>query len=163
MPNHPLGKTPLNFFMKIENEIKQEKFINEHQKLYINLIFTTNWLNDQAKSFYEDNGVTMQQYNMLRILRGATEPLSTLEIRERMLDRMSDTSRIVDRLIIKGLVKKSPNKFDKRLVAVTITTKGLVLLKKMDSGEMKLLEQLNSLTEIDAKQLNKLLDKIRVK
>jgi MarR family transcriptional regulator, 2-MHQ and catechol-resistance regulon repressor len=163
MLNQPFRENPIKLFMKIETEIKQEKFINEHQKLYINLIYTTNWLNDHAKHFYDNNGVTMQQYNMLRILRGATEPLSTLEIRERMLDRMSDTSRIVDRLIIKGLVKKTPNKFDKRLVAVSITTKGLALLKKMDTGEMEMIAYLNNLTDTDAKQLNKLLDKIRVK
>jgi DNA-binding MarR family transcriptional regulator len=149
--------------MKIEKEIHQEKFINEYQKLLINLIFTNNWVADRAKKFFDDAAITMQQFNILRILRGAQESLSTLQIRERMLDRMSDTSRIVDRLVIKGLAKKTVNKFDKRLVCITITTKGLMLLKKMDISEAEMLSQMHHVTEAEAKQLNKLLDKIRGK
>jgi DNA-binding MarR family transcriptional regulator len=149
--------------MKIEKEIHQEKFINEHQKVLINLIFTNNWVASNTKKFFDESAITMQQFNILRILRGAQESLSTLQIRERMLDKMSDTSRIVDRLVIKGLAKKTVNKFDKRLVCITITTKGLGLLKKMDTHEMDMIHQLSNITEVEAKQLNKLLDKIRGK
>jgi DNA-binding MarR family transcriptional regulator len=156
-----MGGTRKMLFMKIEKEIHQEKFINEYQKLLINLIFTNNWVTAQNRNFFENAGVTVQQFNILRILRGAQESISTLQIRERMLDKMSDTSRIVDRLVLKGLVKKTINKFDKRLVCVSITTKGLALLKKTDPGELELVSIMGNLTEMEAKQMNKLLDKLR--
>ncbi|HEX6180851.1 MAG TPA: MarR family transcriptional regulator, partial [Chitinophagaceae bacterium] len=95
------------------------------------------------------------------ILRGAGQPLSTLQIRQRMLDKMSDTSRIVDRLIKKGLAKKVICKSDRRLVDVTITDKGLKLLEKLDDAQHALDGILQNLNDTDAKQLNKLLDKIR--
>jgi DNA-binding MarR family transcriptional regulator len=147
--------------MKIEKEIHQDKFINEHQKLLLNIIFTNGWLVNNMKFFFDAGDVTMQQFNILRILRGAKESLSTLQIRERMLDKMSDTSRIVDRLVVKKLVKKTINKMDKRLVCVTITAKGLALLTKMDSKELELVNITDSLNVNEAKQLNKLLEKMR--
>ena len=101
------------------------------------------------------------QINILRILRGAGQPLSTLQIRQRMLDKMSDTSRIVDRLIAKGLTKKVVCKTDKRLVDVSITDKGKKLLEKTDKYEPEMDALFGSLTEAEAKTLNKLLDKIR--
>jgi MarR family 2-MHQ and catechol resistance regulon transcriptional repressor len=103
----------------------------------------------------------MQQFNILRILRGSSNPLSTLQIRERMLDKMSDSSRIVDRLILKGLVKKITCKTDKRLVDVTITAKGLKILEKLDAQEDKMENIFKSLTKNEAETLNTLLDKIR--
>jgi DNA-binding MarR family transcriptional regulator len=149
--------------MKIEQEINQPKFISDHHKLLINIIYTSNWINNNTKCFFDAAGLTSQQFNILRILRGAKESISTMQIRERMLDKMSDTSRIVDRLLLKGLVKKTINKFDKRLVSVTITTKGLGLLKKMDIEEEKIVALLHNVNETEAKQLNKLLDKVREK
>ena len=111
--------------MSIEKDINQAKFRNEYQKSIINIIFTYNWMTEQIKSKYlKPENITMQQFNILRILRGSSTPLSTLQIRERMLDKMSDTSRIVDRLIIKGFAKKVICKTDKRLVDITITDKG---------------------------------------
>jgi len=118
--------------MSLENDINQRRFRNEFQKASINLIYTYNWANEQIKQFFETHDITPQQFNILRILRGAGEPLSTLQIRQRMLDKMSDTHRIVDRLILKGLVKKITCKSDRRLVDVTISEKGLKLLEKMD-------------------------------
>ena len=103
----------------------------------------------------------MQQFNILRILRGSSEPLSTLQIRERMLDKMSDTSRIVDRLIAKGWAKKNTCKTDKRLVDVSITTKGQKLLAEVDKREYQLDDIAATLTPAEALQLNKLLDKLR--
>lgn len=129
--------------------------------MIINLIYTYNWVTEQSKSILEKGDVTSQQFNILRILRGAGEPLSTLQIRQRMLDKMSDTSRIVDRLIVKGLVKKTVCKTDKRLVDVAITDKGKKLLEKLDKFETEMDAIAGSLTEADAKSLNKLLDKIR--
>jgi MarR family transcriptional regulator, 2-MHQ and catechol-resistance regulon repressor len=147
--------------MGLENDIKQKHFRNEWQKAMINLTFTHNWLSEKFKTFLDRFDLTSQQFNILRILRGAGEPLSTLQIRERMLDKMSDTSRIVDRLILKGFVKKSTCPHDKRLVDVVISEAGLQVLSQIDdlSGEMDNI--INGLSSDDACELNRLLDKVR--
>ena len=93
--------------MTLEKDINQPVFQSEYQKSIINLIYTFNWMNEKINRHFEPFDITQQQFNILRILRGAGQPLSTLQIRQRMLDKMSDTSRIVDRLVKKGLVKKS--------------------------------------------------------
>jgi len=147
--------------MSIETEINQKQFRNEHQKSVINLIYTYNWLTEKSKSILDRFDVTAQQFNILRILRGAGEPLSTLQIRQRMLDKMSDTSRIVDRMVKKGLVKKVVCRTDKRLVDVTISDKGKMLLEKMDEYQDELDGILKNLSETEAQSLNRLLDKIR--
>ncbi|MFM6924812.1 MAG: MarR family winged helix-turn-helix transcriptional regulator [Ferruginibacter sp.] len=147
--------------MGIEQDISQTTFRNEYQKSIINLIYTYNWLNERMKKVFDKEDITGQQYNILRILRGAGKPISTLQIRERMLDKMSDTSRIVDRLVLKGLAKKTVCKNDKRLVDVSISPKGKTLLEKIDLYEKDMDAILGNLTDVEAKTLNKLLDKIR--
>jgi MarR family transcriptional regulator, 2-MHQ and catechol-resistance regulon repressor len=147
--------------MGIEKDINQAKFKNNYQKAGINLIYSYNWMNEKMKCFFDEHDITQQQFNILRILRGAGTPLSTLQIRQRMLDKMSDTSRIVDRLIIKGLVKKVVCKADKRLVDISIVAKGIKLLAKIDLQQNELDGVLGNLSEAEAIILNKLLDKIR--
>ncbi len=147
--------------MSIENDISQKKFKSEYQRAIINLIYTYNWTTEQLKHVFEKENLTMQQFNILRILRGSDVPLSTLQIRERMLDKMSDTSRIVDRLVIKGIAQKTICKKDKRLVDVTITDKGKHLLEQLDIHEIDFENVMKTLSESEAKTLNTLLDKIR--
>ncbi len=147
--------------MSIEKDISQPAFRNEYQKGIINLIYTYNWMNEKMKKVFDNEGVTAQQYNILRILRGAGKPISTLQIRERMLDKMSDTSRIVDRLVLKGLAKKNICKKDKRLVDVNISSAGEKLLAGIDQYEKDMDAILGNLSDAEAKTLNKLLDKIR--
>ena len=147
--------------MGIQEDINQSKFRNEHQKASLNIIYTFNWMNEKMKGLFEKHGLTSQQFNILRILRGAGQPLSTLQIRQRMLDKMSDTSRIVDRLIIKNLAKKVVCKTDKRLVDVSITENGKKLLAKLDKFENDMDAVLSNISITEAKTLNKLLDKIR--
>ncbi len=147
--------------MSLEKDINQPKFRNEFQKASINIIFTFNWMTEKTKEIFEREGLTSQQFNILRILRGAGAPLSTLQIRQRMLDKMSDTSRIVDRLIIKGLVKKTVSKTDKRLVDVSITDKGKKVLAKLDKCEDQMDDVVKTISEAEAKTLNKILDKMR--
>jgi len=113
------------------------------------------------KARFDKEEITGQQYNILRILRGAGKPISTLQIRERMLDKMSDTSRIVDRLVLKGFAKKNICKNDKRLVDVSISSKGKNLLEKMDKYEKEMDAILVNLSLAETKILNSLLDKIR--
>ncbi len=147
--------------MSIDKDIHQRKFRNEYQKGIVNLIFTHNWMTERLKAIFSKSDLTMQQFNILRILRGSAEPLSTLEIRERMLDKMSDTSRIVDRLILKGLARKVVCKKDKRLVDITITEKGRKTLGEMDKYDNDMDNLFCGLSETEARTLNKLLDKIR--
>ena len=112
----------------------------------INLLFTYGWAIEKIKNFLSQEDITHQQYNILRILRGShPKPLSTLQIRERMLDKMSDTSRIVDRLVLKELVEKRICLKDKRLVDVTITEKGLDLLKRLDGAAEEMDEVMNNI------------------
>ena len=147
--------------MSIEKDISQSKFRNEYQKTAINLIYTYNWMHEKMKDFFDKEKITGQQFNILRILRGAGKPISTLQIRQRMLDKMSDTSRIVDRLILKGLAKKTVCPNDKRLVDVSITDKGKKLLEKMEVYENEMDAIFENLSSSEAKTLNTLLDKIR--
>lgn len=148
--------------MGIEKEIRQEKFRNAKQKAMLNIIFTSGWINEQIKNALMPEDITPQQYNILRILRGSSpQPLSTLQIRERMLDRMSDTSRIVDRLIGKGLVKKTICAKDRRLVDVIITDKGQSLLKKLDLQMNHMDDILANLSDKESQTLSNLLDKLR--
>lgn len=93
--------------MSIDKDILTANFRNEHHKALVNLLFTHSWVSERTRLIFEKGDLTPQQYNILRILRGAKQPLSTLQIRQRMIDKMSDTSRIVDRLIAKNLVKKN--------------------------------------------------------
>ena len=151
----------MNKQMGIENDINQRKFNSEYQKSVINIIYTYNWLREKLQDIFDREDLTMQQFNILRILRGNAAPLSTLQIRERMLDKMSDTSRIVDRLIIKGLARKVINKSDKRLVDVSISERGKKLLQKTDVFETEIEQLIGNLSEAEARTLNKLLDKIR--
>jgi DNA-binding MarR family transcriptional regulator len=148
--------------MSIGKEIKQQRqFRNEHHKATVNLLFSSNWLMEGIKSFLSAEDITPQQYNILRILRGSGKPLSTLQIRERMLDKMSDTSRIVDRLLKKGLVEKKTSQADKRLVDVTISADGLAVLDRLDNKNASLDGIMFNLSHDEAKQLNQLLDKLR--
>ena len=120
--------------MKLERAIQQTKFNTPELKLSLNFIYTYNWYLERQKKYFAQYGITQQQYNVLRILRGKYPgAYSTSEIRERMLDKMSDTSRIVDRLMKKNLVFRTISKVDKRLVDVVITDEGLGLLDKMDT------------------------------
>ena len=149
--------------MGIDLDILQSKFRNEHQEAGVNLLYTYGWVMERTKELFASEDITPQQFNILRILRGSyPQPLSTLQIRERMLDKMSDTSRIVDRLITKGLVKKAICKTDRRLVDVMITEKGKKMLERLDKRQDELDNIIGNLSEKEAAILSELLDKIRI-
>jgi len=147
--------------MSIERDIQQRVFLTSRHKALINVLYTYGWGLERIQKILATENITHQQFNILRILRGSyPNPLSTLQIRERMLDKMSDTSRIVDRLILKDLVTKTTSSKDKRLVDVIITDKGLGLLKKID--EVDIVSQImTNVSEEEAEQLSNLLDKMR--
>jgi MarR family transcriptional regulator, 2-MHQ and catechol-resistance regulon repressor len=148
--------------MGIEKDIQQFKFKSDKHKAMVNILYTYGWVMEKIKNFLAQEDITHQQYNILRILRGShPNPLSTLQIRERMLDKMSDTSRIVDRLLAKDLVQKVTCTKDKRLVDVTITEKGQELLIKLDAQQDYMDGIMRSLSDEEAKTLSDLLDKMR--
>jgi DNA-binding MarR family transcriptional regulator len=147
--------------MGIEQDIQHTNFRNEHQKLGINIMYTANWLNEKIAGILSQEDITQQQYNILRILRGADKPLSTLQIRARMLDKMSDTSRIVDRLVSKELVEKNTCPTDKRLVDVVISKKGYTVLEKLDQLNHHLDSLMKGISEKEADIMNQLLDQLR--
>ena len=148
--------------MKLEEEIQQKKFKSETQKLVINLTYTHNWLNAHYSAMFRTSDITMQQFNVLRILRGQyPNPCSVKLIKERMLDRMSDASRIVDKLKAKGLLDRRECPVDRRSVDILITEQGLQLLTSMDSIDENFKQYFKSLTEEEMKTLNHLLDKLR--
>lgn len=147
--------------MKIEDEIKQQKFISSYQKAVINLIFTSNWLINQQQHYFKPFGITGQQFNVLRILKGQyPNSISAKEIKSRMLDQHSDISRLLDRLIAKNLIEKKSCPKDKRATDVFITEVGLKLLKEI-SRKQKDIDQVLTLTDSEAEQLSDLLDKGR--
>ncbi len=148
--------------MKIEEEIKQSSFKSEYQKAYINMIYTAGWLELAQAALFKPFGVTLPQYNILRILRGQHPKPATISLLiERMLDKTSNASRIVDKLEAKGLVTRKQCPEDRRTVDVLITDKGLALLKEMDEFEGGQKTGIANLTEKEAQELNRLLDKIR--
>ncbi|MBC7451369.1 MAG: MarR family transcriptional regulator [Cytophagales bacterium] len=148
--------------MKLEEEIKQVKaFKNEYTKAVVNIMFTYNWLESFTRDFFKEYDITSQQYNILRILRGQhPNPCTINLLRDRMLDKMCDASRLVERLRIKGLVERSKASSDKRAVDIIITTKGLELLSKIDEN-LPFENKLHTLTEAEVATLNTLLDKVR--
>lgn len=149
--------------MGLEDDIQQQAtFKNTRHKAMVNILFTYGWVIEHIKRYLSAEGITHQQFNLLRILRGSfPQPLSTLQIRERMLDKMSDTSRIVDRLVTKELVAKSVRSTDRRLVDVVITEKGQALLANLDLSSNYMDEIMSGLTEDEARNLSELLDKVR--
>ena len=148
--------------MKIEDEIKG-RFRNEYHKGLINLTFTVKNLSYEFYQSLKIHGLAEQQYNVLRILRGFSSeaPLTIGFIKERMLDKDSDVSRIVDRLHDKGLVSRTENPNDRRQKSVKIIDKGINLLDKMFNCEKKADTLLSNLTLEEVTELNRLLDKIR--
>lgn len=148
--------------MGLEKDIQQSSFSGQNQKAVINLIYTYHWVTERIKNILLEEDITLQQYNILRILRGSDpRPLSTLMIRERMLDKMSDTSRIVDRLLLKKLVSKRLCNTDKRLVDVSITKEGKAMLQRIDERDNEMNKVMEMLNEEELITLNKLLDKLR--
>jgi DNA-binding MarR family transcriptional regulator len=148
--------------MSLEQDIHQETFRNEYQKAIINILFTENYLVTRMTDVFKEFDITRQQYNVLRILRGQfPEPATINLIKDRMLDKMSDSSRIVERLRAKGLVERAGGKTDKRSVEITISHKGLELLKRMQPRVNDLEKLLHNLSVDETRDLNFLLDKIR--
>lgn len=148
--------------MRLEDEIKQYEFRSQAHKASLNIFFTHHWLQSQVRDFLKPFDITSQQFNVLRILRGQFPNPATINLlKERMLEKRSDVSRIVERLRIKKLLKRKPCSSDRREVEVVINEKGLELLKQLDELENTLQARFSRLSEEDLEHLNKLLDMVR--
>jgi len=148
--------------MKLGDEIKQKKFANEYQKMVVNLLFTHSWLNDQHSQLMKPYGISVQQYNILRILRGQhPKPASVNLLIDRMIDKMSNASRLVEKLRQKELVERHMCETDRRKVDVIISEKGLQVLTEIDDRMKDLQDYSDAVSEEEAKELNRILDKLR--
>lgn len=148
--------------MKIEDSIKQKKFESAQHKANINLIYTFNWMMDNMNEIFKEFDITHQQYNVLRILNGKyPNEITAGEIKEVMLDKNPDLTRLSDRLLNKELITRGYNETNRRQVLIKITPKGIDLLKEIEPIMKKRGKNLNHLTESDANLLSDLLDKLR--
>lgn len=148
----------------IEEEIKQKKFPDIFIKTNVNLLFTSGWLQNVQARFFKPFGLTQQQYNVLRILRGQyPKSIKLVQITERMIDKMSNASRLIDKLQQKELVSQIQNPTNKREVSISITEVGLELLKEIDVELAKTVPpiQYKNVSVEELEQLNLILDKIR--
>ncbi len=148
--------------MGIENDIKQNKLKSEYQKAGINLMFTVRGMEHKHFQLLKKFGITPPQFNILRILRGQYPSATTVnDLIDRMIDKASNASRIVEKLRAKGFVERKVSSKDRRAVDVAITSKGLELLQKIDQVEQEFYFGVGSLNNEEIKQLNMLLDKGR--
>lgn len=148
--------------MTIEEAVKQSKFENEFHKAAINLLFTSSWLYNINALHLKQHSLTPEQYNVLRILRGShPKKLMLAEITTRMIDKSSNATRLVEKLRQKKLVSREICEGNRRQVDIAITAKGLALLKKIDADTSAWVSTFNNVTQKDAKELNRLLDKLR--
>ncbi|QCK13482.1 MarR family winged helix-turn-helix transcriptional regulator [Mangrovivirga cuniculi] len=148
--------------MKIEEAIKTKGLKDNYEKLFVNIIYTSNWFKSKLKDLFKPYGITQTQYNVLRILRGKyPEPCNPGYITSVMIEKMSDVTRLIDRLIEKKLVKRMVCETNRRMVEVYITKEGLELLEKLEPVVEKSRDDLKVLTDDEANQLSHLLDKLR--
>lgn len=149
--------------MKIEQEIQQTVFESEYQKANINLLFTASWLNQKSAKALKPFNISWQQFNILRILRGMGDKPATIKIlTERMIDKMSNASRLVEKLKQKGLVERRSCPSDRRQVDILITKEGLSILEDASKAMENALSGVSDhFSEEEAKTLNEILDRMR--
>lgn len=148
--------------MRLEDEIGQRAFRSAYHKLGVNLLYSGSWMGGIIGNWLKPYGLTPQQYNVLRILRGChPKPVSVAYVKARMLDKTSNVSRLVERLRTKHLVDRHECPSDRRSVDLSITDKGVDLLDDLDGSETNWLSALSTLDESDAARLNELLDRLR--
>jgi len=146
----------------IHDDIKQKDFGSPYNELVVNTLYTSSWLTGQLNQVFKPHNITVQQFNVLRILRGQHPSSASVNlIKERMIDKMSNVSRIVERLKSKDLVDRKQCKHDRRQVDVTITKKGLDVLSALDVQMKELEEGYSTITPEQAAQISKMLDQWR--
>lgn len=148
--------------MRFEEEIKQNIFRNAKEKAIINILYTGNWLRDRSEGILKPVGINEQHYNILRILRGRHPgTICPGEIKEVLINKRGDLTRLLDKLVAMGLVKRDINPDNRRMINVKLTEEGLTLLGNLDPQVEEMNKMNNSLSEKESEQLNDLLDKLR--
>jgi len=148
--------------MKLEEELKQKKFATPQLKAYLNIQFTGNWLSVLSNKFFAQFGITNQQYNVLRILRGHyPEPITLVSIQSRMLDKNSNVTRLINKLVKRDFVTSERNNQNKRKVDILITSKGQEFMDKIDKVLPEQENIMAKLTNKEADLLSELLERIR--
>ena len=134
-------------------------FVNNRVKALLNIIYTANWVTSHQNEFFKSYGISPQQYNILRILKGADEPLKVQTIKDRMLERSPNATRLMDKLCFKNYIERCPSEDDRRVVKIAITAAGKTFLDAIPDNFNR--ELLKNLSEEEAEQLSNLLDKMR--
>lgn len=148
--------------MSIEEAIKQKKFENEYQKLLVNLLYTTGQISSAQSRLLKPYGISIQQYNVLRILRGQhPKSVSVSVVADRMLDKNSNASRLIDKLVKKKLIKRKVSEHDRRQKNVVVTTAGLKFLEPVDKKIQEFQKHFEVISVSDAKKVNEILDQLR--
>lgn len=148
--------------MGLEEDVKQAKFTNEHQKVMVNILYTSSWLNNRNAAYFKKFNISPEQFNVLRILRGShPNPMRLADIAERMIEKSSNCTRLVEKLRLKELVDRQLCESNRRQVDISITTKGLKTLSDIDEDYDQWLSIQKSITRAEAVELNRILDKLR--
>jgi DNA-binding MarR family transcriptional regulator len=148
--------------MGLEEDVKQTKFTNEHQKAMVNVLYTSSWLNNRNTAYFKKYNISPEQFNVLRILRGSQpNPMRLADIAERMIEKNSNCTRLVEKLRQKGLVDRQLCESNRRQVDISITDKGLKVLSDIDKDYDEWLSIQKSITKAEAIELNRILDKLR--
>lgn len=148
--------------VSLEDDIRQTKFDSNHAKAAINILYTSSWIHNGNSARLKKHGITPEQYNVLRILRGShPKKLMLAEITSRMIDKNSNCTRLVEKLRQKDLVKRELCENNRRQVDISITEKGLTMMKAIDAEESEWIDTLKNITKAEAVELNRLLDKLR--
>ncbi|MFZ1805577.1 MAG: MarR family transcriptional regulator [Cyclobacteriaceae bacterium] len=148
--------------MGLEEDVKQSKFTNEHQKVMVNILFTSSWLNNRNAAYFKKFNISPEQFNVLRILRGShPNPMRLADIAERMIEKNSNCTRLVEKLRQKDLVGRQLCESNRRQVDISITAKGLKMLSDIDKDYDQWLSIQKAITKAEAIELNRILDKLR--
>ena len=148
--------------MRIEEEIKQSQFEDAYHKMVVNVMFTARFVELKFERIFKKHGLTSQQYNVLRILRGQfPQPICAGDVLSRMLDQSSNITRLMEKLLQKGLVERNINESNRRMHDIVITEKGLELLEKISPDFNELMEDYRNISSKEAESVSDLLDQFR--
>jgi DNA-binding MarR family transcriptional regulator len=148
--------------MRLEDAIKSSRFGGEKQKAAVNVLYTANWLRSNYSNALKKEDITMEQYNIMRILKGKhPEQMCVKDMASRMIEKSSNVPRIIDRLVIKKLAKRTPSKEDKRETLVSLTDRGMAVLERANLLINAVEDDIKVMSEDEAKLLNDLLEKMR--
>lgn len=148
--------------MKLEDALKTSRFVNETHKATLNLMYSSYWLKNHISAVMKDNGLTAEQFNVLRILKGMhPTDMCVKDIGNRMIEKSSNVPRIIDKLLAKKLVQRNSSEEDKRETLISLTESGIALVRESSGKLNQITQDIIGLSEAEAQQLNELLEKMR--